>query len=66
MNCRKKVLAHLQKVTEEFVRRVCKMKKLPPSTVESAGGKVFTFGSYALGVNGPCMCLPDTPLCNPR
>ncbi|KAF2261764.1 Poly(A) polymeras-like protein [Lojkania enalia] len=50
---RTKVLDHFQKVVEEFVRRVCKLKKLPDSTIQSAGGKVFTFGSYALGVSNP-------------
>jgi poly(A) polymerase len=50
---RKRVLAHVQKVTEEFVRHVAKVKGLAPSVVESAGGKVSTFGSYRLGVYGP-------------
>lgn len=29
------------------------MKNLPQSTVAAAGGKIFTFGSYRLGVYGP-------------
>lgn len=49
------MLNHLQKATEEFVRRVCKKKGLPESTIQSAGGKLFTFGSYALGVSNPGM-----------
>jgi poly(A) polymerase len=50
---RKKVLVHMQRVTEEFVRHVAKVKGLAPSVIESAGGKVSTFGSYRLGVYGP-------------
>jgi poly(A) polymerase len=52
---RKKVLALLQKVTEQFVRHVGLQKGLAPSVIESAGGKVSTFGSYRLGVYGPGM-----------
>ena len=52
---RKKVLAHLQNVAEEFVRQIGKMKGLNSSVIDSAGGKVSTFGSYRLGVYGPGM-----------
>lgn len=50
---RKRVLAHMQKVTEDFVRQVGRMKGLNASVIDSAGGKVSTFGSYRLGVYGP-------------
>lgn len=50
---RDRVLQHLQKVTEEFVRRVGRKKGLPSSTVDTLGGKVFTYGSYTIGVHGP-------------
>jgi poly(A) polymerase len=50
---RKKVLMQMQKTTEEFVRHVGRLKGLNPSVLESAGGKVSTFGSYRLGVYGP-------------
>jgi poly(A) polymerase len=50
---RKQVLGVLQKVTEEFVRHVGKKRKLAPSVIDAAGGMVFTFGSYRLGVYGP-------------
>jgi poly(A) polymerase len=51
---REEVLAHLQKVVEEFVRRVGKQKPgVQQPTIDAAGGKVFTFGSFALGVHGP-------------
>lgn len=29
------------------------MKNLPQPVVDKAGGKIFTFGSYRLGVYGP-------------
>jgi poly(A) polymerase len=50
---RKKVLSRMQKVTEQFVRHVAQQKGLAPSVIESAGGKVSTFGSYRLGAYGP-------------
>ncbi|KAF2276848.1 Poly(A) polymerase [Westerdykella ornata] len=62
---RVKVLKHLQKVVEEFVRRVGKRKGVSPSTIENAGGKIFTFGSYALGVYGPSSDI-DTLVVAPK
>jgi poly(A) polymerase len=50
---RKEVLKHVQKVVVEFVRRVGKQKGLSQADVDAAGGKLFFFGSYALGVHGP-------------
>jgi poly(A) polymerase len=50
---RKKVLERFQAITEKFVRHVGTQKGLAPSVINSAGGKVSTFGSYRLGVYGP-------------
>ncbi|KAH8728218.1 Poly(A) polymerase central domain-containing protein [Phaeosphaeriaceae sp. PMI808] len=50
---REEVLAHVQKVVEEFVRRAGKLKGVKQSVLDAAGGKIFFFGSYALGVHGP-------------
>ncbi|KAK6352900.1 polynucleotide adenylyltransferase, variant 2 [Orbilia brochopaga] len=47
------VLKRLQKITEEFVRQVYSSKNQNELTTNSAGGKVFTYGSYRLGVVGP-------------
>lgn len=47
------VLASLQTITEEFVRRVSKAQGLADNVANSAGGKIFTYGSYRLGVVGP-------------
>ncbi|KAF1947440.1 Poly(A) polymerase [Clathrospora elynae] len=62
---REEVILHLQKVVEEFVRRVGKQKGVPQSTIDAAGGKVFTFGSYALGVHGPSSDI-DTLVVAPK
>ncbi|OCL02803.1 poly(A) polymerase Pap [Glonium stellatum] len=50
---RVEVLNRFQKVAEEFVRVVGKAKGLSQSVIDNAGGKIFTFGSYRLGVYGP-------------
>lgn len=47
------VLGELQKITEEFVKQVYTSKNQSESIVKAAGGKVFTYGSYRLGVFGP-------------
>lgn len=50
---RVKVLATFQQVTTEFVKHVGRIKGLSDSVLQNAGGKVFTFGSYRLGVYSP-------------
>jgi len=50
---RENVLRQLQKLTKELVQVVGRAKKLPPAILDTAGGKVFTYGSYSLGVYGP-------------
>lgn len=50
---RKHALTRLQKIVTEFVRLVGKKKGLSQSAIDNAGGKIFTFGSYKLGVFGP-------------
>ncbi|CCH62023.1 hypothetical protein TBLA_0G00760 [Henningerozyma blattae CBS 6284] len=47
------ILKTLQKLTEEFVYRVSKKKNMSDGMARDSGGKVFTFGSYRLGVHGP-------------
>ncbi|KAI8047287.1 poly-A polymerase [Gilbertella persicaria] len=48
---REAALKHLTELTRQFVRTVCQRKGLPKPVIEKAGGAVFTFGSYKLGVN---------------
>lgn len=50
---RVEVLHILQKLTEEFVYTVSINKNMNEGMAKDAGGKIFTFGSYRLGVYGP-------------
>lgn len=50
---RVKVLKILQELAEEFVYRVSKKKNMSDGMAKDSGGKIFTFGSYRLGVHGP-------------
>lgn len=50
---RVQVLSTLQKLTQEFVREVSLKKHMTEGMAQAAGGKIFTFGSYRLGVYGP-------------
>jgi poly(A) polymerase len=50
---RVKILDTIQKLTLEFVRTVSLQKNMSEGMAKDAGGKIFTFGSYRLGVYGP-------------
>lgn len=50
---RKQTLQLIQRVTIEFVRGVSQRKGLSQAAIDAAGGKIFTYGSYRLGVYGP-------------
>ncbi|TVY46581.1 Poly(A) polymerase [Lachnellula occidentalis] len=52
-NKRTVVLQSLQSITEEFVRKVSRAQGLSENVVKNAGGKIFTYGSFRLGVFGP-------------
>ncbi|OJJ50062.1 hypothetical protein ASPZODRAFT_89864 [Penicilliopsis zonata CBS 506.65] len=62
---RKQSLQLIQRVTIEFVKEVSRKKGLTPAAVEAAGGKIFTFGSYRLGVYGPGSDI-DTLVVGPK
>ncbi|SCW04459.1 LAFE_0H14004g1_1 [Lachancea fermentati] len=47
------VLEIFQKLAEQFVFKVSKNRNMSDGMAKDAGGKVFTFGSYRLGVHGP-------------
>ncbi|KAJ3137769.1 polynucleotide adenylyltransferase [Geranomyces variabilis] len=49
---REVVLGKLNAIFKEFVTKVALRHGLPESMAEDAGGKIFTFGSYRLGVHG--------------
>lgn len=45
------MLGKLDKMVKEFVYKVSKLKNFPDSLAKEAGGKIFTYGSYRLGVH---------------
>ncbi|XP_009079137.1 PREDICTED: poly(A) polymerase gamma, partial [Acanthisitta chloris] len=45
------VLGKLNNLVKEWISELAESKKLPPSLIENVGGKIFTFGSYRLGVH---------------
>lgn len=62
---RNQALQLLQRVAIEFIKSVSRKKGLSPAAVEAAGGKIFTFGSYRLGVYGPGSDI-DTLVLGPK
>ncbi|KAF9450935.1 Poly(A) polymerase [Macrolepiota fuliginosa MF-IS2] len=47
------VLGRVADLVKKFVRKVASDRGLSESAATGAGGKIFTFGSYRLGVHGP-------------
>lgn len=47
------VLGRVDNLVKRFVRKVSLLRGLSEAAANSAGGKIFTFGSYRLGVHGP-------------
>lgn len=47
------VLGRISGLVTAFVHKVSMMRGLSESAAAAAGGKIFTFGSYRLGVHGP-------------
>ncbi|NWU74377.1 PAPOG polymerase, partial [Onychorhynchus coronatus] len=45
------VLGKLNNLVREWISELAESKNLPPSIIEHLGGKIFTFGSYRLGVH---------------
>ncbi|KAF2158688.1 hypothetical protein M409DRAFT_30851 [Zasmidium cellare ATCC 36951] len=50
---RNDVLKKLNRLLSHLVQMVGKKKGLPAEILKEAGGKVFTYGSFRLGVHGP-------------
>ncbi|KAJ3329356.1 polynucleotide adenylyltransferase [Blyttiomyces sp. JEL0837] len=46
------VLGKLDSMFKELVKRISLKKNMPESIANESGGKIFTFGSYRLGVHG--------------
>ncbi|NXI90297.1 PAPOG polymerase, partial [Psophia crepitans] len=51
LNHRLVVLGKLNRLVETWILELGESKNLPPSTIANMGGKIFTFGSYRLGVH---------------
>uniref|UniRef100_A0A8D0GRB2 polynucleotide adenylyltransferase n=1 Tax=Sphenodon punctatus TaxID=8508 RepID=A0A8D0GRB2_SPHPU len=51
LNHRLVVLGKLNNLVKEWISELSKSKNLPPSVLSNVGGKIFTFGSYRLGVH---------------
>ncbi|KLJ12087.1 poly(A) polymerase [Blastomyces silverae] len=62
---RKQTLHLIQRVTVEFVKVVSRRKGLSQAAIDVAGGKIFTYGSYRLGVYGPGSDI-DTLVVGPK
>jgi poly(A) polymerase len=50
---REVVLGRIAALVKTFVFAVSKQRGMSDAAASSAGGKIFTFGSYRLGVHGP-------------
>uniref|UniRef100_A0A8C9W4D5 polynucleotide adenylyltransferase n=1 Tax=Scleropages formosus TaxID=113540 RepID=A0A8C9W4D5_SCLFO len=56
------VLGKLNTLVKEWIREISEKKNLPASLIENVGGKIFTFGSYRLGVHTKgklCLFITD-------
>ena len=47
------VLGRIAALVKKFVQTVSMARGLTEAAANAAGGKIFTFGSYRLGVHGP-------------
>ncbi|XP_006903537.1 PREDICTED: poly(A) polymerase alpha-like isoform X2 [Elephantulus edwardii] len=45
------ILGKLNNLVKEWIREISESKNLPQDVIENVGGKIFTFGSYRLGVH---------------
>lgn len=50
-NKRMEVLSKVNNLVKIWIREVSIKKNIPESLIEKVGGKVYTFGSYRLGIN---------------
>lgn len=52
-NLRQEVLGMLNKILREWIKEAALSEGKDEITASRAGGQIFTFGSYSLGVHGP-------------
>ena len=62
---KRQILAQLQSIITEWIQECGRKKNLDEETILKSGGKIFTFGSYKKGVNGPNSDI-DTLVVAPR
>lgn len=51
LNHRMEILAKLNTLVKQWVRDISVNKNMPPEMAQKLGGKIYTFGSYRLGVH---------------
>ena len=64
-NKKKYIIGKLQQIIEEWIQTCGRNKDMDQETIMKSGGKIFTFGSYRKGVNGPGSDI-DTLVVAPR
>ncbi|KFM56834.1 Poly(A) polymerase gamma, partial [Stegodyphus mimosarum] len=48
---RMEVLSKINELVKQWIREISIKKNMPPNVAETVGGKIYTFGSYRLGVH---------------
>lgn len=59
---REEVLGTLDKLVKDWVKKVGRAAELADNFVAESNAKIFTFGSYRLGVHGPGEALSTSPV----
>ena len=49
--CRMEILSKLNSLVKEWICEASVKRNMPPNVAEQVGGKIYTFGSYRLGVH---------------
>lgn len=63
---REAVLGSIQTIVKEFVKEVCMRQGVSEAQASEAGGRIYTFGSYRLGVHGPNSDIDTLVVCPKR